>query len=155
MGSKKIAPKPIAEKQARHGRVPVPDEVRSEVARKCRRRCCMCYYLYNGTDPVDGQIAHLDQDNTNSHPDNLAYLCLECHKNFDRKSNRVMGYLAAEIKHYRDELHREMNDDQVEWTVRIRTARENYDKLKPLINSAFKELRKEIPNVEITEGPVS
>ncbi len=113
----------------------------------------MCYFLDGKKGKVDGQIAHLDQDNQNPEVGNLAYLCLECHKNYDRKSNRVVGYMPEEIKHYRDLLYRELGSDQVEWNIRVRTSSANYAAIKPVIDAAVAELKKATPDVNFEEGP--
>jgi hypothetical protein len=136
-------------------RVPIAPEVRIEVLRKCRRRCCMCFALKGVDVNVDGQIAHLDQDNTNPQPDNLAYLCLECHKNYDRKSNRVLSYTSDEIKSYRDKMYLAIGPDQIEWTIRVRISGENYNQIKPLIDSVRAAFNNSIADVFITEGPGS
>lgn len=112
----------------------------------------MCYFLRGITTEAKGQIAHLDQDNQNPEPDNLAFLCLDCHRDYDSTSNRTVGYTPEEIKHYRDELHLAIGPDQVEWIIRVRTPSENYEKLKPVIDSVVAQLKKTSADVQIQEG---
>ncbi len=148
-------PKTGGGKKPKRARVPIAPEVKTEVLRKCRRRCCMCFVLKGVNVDVDGQIAHLDQDNMNPQPDNLAYLCLECHKNYDRKSNRVLAYTPEEIKSYRDKLYLAIGPDQIEWNIRIRISGENYNQIKPLVDSVRAVFNNSIADVLITEGPGS
>jgi DNA-binding transcriptional ArsR family regulator len=52
-----------------------------------------------------GQIAHLDHDHSNNAPDNLAFLCLQHHAEYDSRSRQAKGLTIAEVKAYRKELH--------------------------------------------------
>jgi hypothetical protein len=82
-------------------RIPIPQSVAAEVLFLADRTCCVCR---NRTKPV--QLHHIDEDPTNNAPENLATLCLECHRNtqvsggFDRKLD------AEQIILYRDDWNR-------------------------------------------------
>jgi hypothetical protein len=52
-----------------------------------------------------GQIAHLDHDNTNYDPDNLAFLCLPHHDQYDSKTSQSKGLREGEVKGFRKELY--------------------------------------------------
>lgn len=66
-------------------RVPIPKEVAAKVLFEADRSCCVC----RGKRPV--QIHHINDNPADNNPDNLAVLCLECHRDtqvqggFDRK----------------------------------------------------------------------
>jgi hypothetical protein len=152
MAESKGGPKADGTKKPKRTRVAITPEVKNEVLRKCRRRCCMCFFLRRIDVAVDGQIAHLDQDNSNPQPDNLAYLCLECHKNYDRKSNRVQGYTPEEIKSYRDRMYLMIGPDQIEWNIRIRIAGENYNQIRPIVASVRELFKNFDVDIFITEG---
>jgi hypothetical protein len=79
--------------------------VQSEVLLLCRRRCCICFGLDRNTDIRAGQIAHLDRDSGNNRPDNLAFLCLEHHDEYDSRTSQRKGLLPQEIRAFRKELH--------------------------------------------------
>ena len=51
-----------------------------------------------------GQIAHLDRDPANNKLDNLAFLCLEHHDQYDVKPSQAKGLRPAEVKAYRADL---------------------------------------------------
>ena len=51
-----------------------------------------------------GQIAHLDRDPSNSDPDNLAFLCLEHHDEYDSRPSQSKGLTIEEVKRYRADL---------------------------------------------------
>lgn len=55
-----------------------------------------------------GQIAHLDQDPSNNAEDNLVFLCFDHHDDYDGKTRLAKGLRESEVRHWRDELYREM-----------------------------------------------
>ena len=80
----------------------------NSVLLKSRRRCCLCFWL-EGIDEVrKGQIAHLDQNNENADEDNLVFLCLDHHDEYDAKTSTTKGFKLQEVRRWRDELYREM-----------------------------------------------
>lgn len=89
-------------------RVPVPKETAARVQVASDRTCCVCRERGR---PV--QIHHLDEDPSNNDEDNLAVLCLNCHRDtqirggFDRKLN------SAQVRLYRDD-----------WTARVALRRD-------------------------------
>jgi hypothetical protein len=70
-----------------------------------RRRCCVCFGLSGDIEVKAGQIAHLDCDNKNNELDNLAFLCLAHHDQYDSKTSQSKGLRENEIKHFRTELY--------------------------------------------------
>jgi hypothetical protein len=83
----------------------VSDSTQAEVLVKSRRRCCVCFGLSRDDKVKHGQIAHLDQDRTNSSEDNLAFLCLEHHDQFDSKTSQSNNLTRVELERYRAELY--------------------------------------------------
>ncbi|HWY55870.1 MAG TPA: hypothetical protein VNZ03_15490 [Terriglobales bacterium] len=55
-----------------------------------------------------GQIAHLDHDNTNDDPDNLAFLCFSHHDEYDSTTSQSKRLREGEVKKFRDELYARM-----------------------------------------------
>jgi hypothetical protein len=72
-------------------RIAVPGDTQDQVILLSRRRCCVCFGLIGNFDVKAGQIAHLDHDNKNSELDNLAFLCLEHHDQYDSKTSQSKG----------------------------------------------------------------
>jgi len=70
-----------------------------------RRRCCICFGLNRDDNIKKGQIAHLDRNNENDDFDNLAFLCLEHHDEYDGKTSQSKGMTTDEVKVYREELY--------------------------------------------------
>lgn len=104
-------------------RQPIKDDIQNEVLLRGRRRCCLCFWLDGLDEVVKGQIAHLDQDNTNPTFENLVFLCLEHHGEFDSKTSQSKGLREHEVRRWRDELYKEME-------YRFRTVRRKELKLE-------------------------
>jgi hypothetical protein len=83
----------------------------SSVLRLSRRRCCVCFGLHRDAGVKKGQIAHLDQDRDNNSVDNLAWLCLEHHDEYDSTTSQSKSLQLTEVKRYRDELY----DEYSQW----------------------------------------
>ncbi len=86
-------------------RVGVPGDIQDQVILLSRRRCCVCFGLCGDVDVKVGQIAHLDHDNKNNALDNLAFLCLDHHDQYDSRTSQSKGLRENEIKHFRTELY--------------------------------------------------
>jgi hypothetical protein len=69
-------------------------------------------YLDRRDEVRKGQIAHLNHDAADNRVDNLVYLCLEHHDDFDSKTSQSKGFTASEIRHHRDRMY-ERNSQQV------------------------------------------
>jgi hypothetical protein len=88
----------------------ISEQVITGVLRSSRRRCCICFGLNRDTSLKAGQIAHLDQDSANSAEDNLAFLCLEHHDEFDSRTSQRKGLTRGEVKAYRSELYQALGE---------------------------------------------
>jgi hypothetical protein len=71
---------------------------------RSRRRCALCYWLKGDLTEKNGQIAHLDDDRSNSSEDNLAFLCLDHHSVYDSTTSQHKGYTIHEAKKAREDL---------------------------------------------------
>jgi hypothetical protein len=86
-------------------RKPVTQSTETEVLLHSRRRGAICFGLHRNTEVKSGQIAHLDQDNTNAKFENLVFLCLEHHDEYDGKTSQSKGLTKGEVKRFWDELY--------------------------------------------------
>jgi tetratricopeptide (TPR) repeat protein len=84
----------------------MPKAIETELLRLSARRCCLCYGLNQDIDEKKGQIAHLDHDPTNNDIDNLAWLSLEHHDEYDGKTSQSKNYTIQEVKKYRNDLYK-------------------------------------------------
>lgn len=134
-------------------RAAIPTAVRLDVLMLCRRRCCMCFGLDGKLDVKDGQLAHLDQDRSNPDIDNLAFLCQVCHTQYDKSSNRVLGFTPDEVRHYRDLLYDKLGHDRIEWRLTVRVHRAQYNKARTLVDQAKAVLLAISRDVTVSEGP--
>jgi len=80
-------------------------KVQEIVLVKSRRRCCLCFGLDHDVRIVQGQIAHVDRDASNSDPGNLAFLCLSHHEAYDSRTSQSKGITEMELRRYREELY--------------------------------------------------
>jgi hypothetical protein len=87
-------------------RKPPPLETENEVLLLCRRRCCICFGLNRNLEIVQGEIAHLNHERSNNSRENLAYLCLPHHDQYDSRTSQSKGLRPGEVKQFRSELHK-------------------------------------------------
>jgi len=87
-------------------RAPTPRTVETAILLASRRRCAICFGLLGDQVVKAGQIAHVDRDASNSVLDNLAWLCLAHHDEYDTRRSQSKGFTPDELRRYRDELHR-------------------------------------------------
>ena len=91
----------------------IPENTGAQVLTGCRRRCCICWAIRQDVSEKKGQIAHLDRDPSNHALDNLAFLCLEHHDQYDSKTSQSKGFTIEEVKRYRDQLLKTLSDDTI------------------------------------------
>ncbi|MBX9721910.1 MAG: hypothetical protein K2X81_10985, partial [Candidatus Obscuribacterales bacterium] len=87
----------------------IPQATETDILTKSRRRCCFCYGLNQDEEAKKGQVAHLDQDNTNFTEDNLAFLCFNHHDEYDSKTRQSKNLTMPEAKRYRSELYKALS----------------------------------------------
>jgi len=83
----------------------IPAEIEESVLVLSRRRCCLCFGLNRDLAIKQGQIAHLDGRPDNNDLDNLAFMCLEHHDQYDTRTSQSKGLTAREAKRFRKDLH--------------------------------------------------
>ena len=86
-------------------RIELPEGVQAEVLTRSRRRCCMCFGLDRDLGIKQGQIAHVDRNTNNNTVDNLTFLCLPHHDQYDSVTSQSKSFRSSEIRVYRDELY--------------------------------------------------
>jgi hypothetical protein len=66
----------------------------------------LCVYLNDIGGERKGQIAHLNKNPKDSSFNNLVWLCLDHHDEFDGRTSQSKGYTPKEVRQYRDQLYR-------------------------------------------------
>jgi hypothetical protein len=119
----------------------IPKSVEKDVLVASRRRCCLCVYLKARDEVQKGQIAHLNGDPSNWQFDNLVYLCLEHHDEYDGKTSQSKGLTQEEVREYRSRLYT-LYRDQNELGERVSQDFPDVAELSPLPESSqYERLR--------------
>lgn len=75
----------------------IPPKIQAEVLHSSRRRCPLCF-SYDFDDGVKhGQIAHIDQNSANNARENLVFLCLKHHDEYDSSTSQSKGITKEEL----------------------------------------------------------
>lgn len=88
----------------------VPKRIQTQILLKSKRRCALCFGLHNDTDIKEGQIAHIDRNNKNNNEENLAYLCLYHHNEYDSIKSQSKNLTEYELIEYKSKLERYMEN---------------------------------------------
>lgn len=86
----------------------VQADIESGILIKSARRCPLCFHLKGDLEEKNGQIAHLDHDRTNNDEDNLAFMCMSHHSDYDTTTSQHKNYTLSEVKNLRDRLYGEI-----------------------------------------------
>lgn len=93
-------------------RKPPRQVVETAVLHASRRRCCLCVFLEHRNEVRPGQICHLSRNPSRSEFDDLVWLCLEHHDQFDSKTSQSKGFTIHEVRTHRDNLY-EKNSKEI------------------------------------------
>ena len=88
----------------------VPKGIQTQILLKSKRRCAFCFGLNNDIQIKDGQIAHIDRNNQNNNEENLAYLCLYHHNEYDSIKSQSKNLTKYELLEYKSKLERYMEN---------------------------------------------
>src|SRR6202043_1623254 len=83
----------------------LPESVETPVLTRSRRRCCICFGLAGDFSQKRGQIAHLDRDPANNAFENLAFLFLDHHDEYDSRTSQSKGLREKEVKVHPEALY--------------------------------------------------
>jgi hypothetical protein len=110
-------------------RKPISRDTESAVLLVSRRRCCVCFALNRDTALKRGQIAHLNRNSGNSELDNLVYLCLDHHNEYDSRTSQAKGLTINELRQFRIELHEALKQA---WNAPVRFGEIEFAAADPL-----------------------
>ena len=82
----------------------IPQQVVASILIESRRRCCFCFFWDGDLTQKEGQITHVDRDHENNAQENLAFLCLKHHNEYDRKQLQAKNYTPEELQHAKKQL---------------------------------------------------
>ena len=88
-------------------------DVETKVLVLSKRRCCLCFYWDDHKGRRKGQIAHINRKRNDSRFDNLVWLCVEHHDEYDSRTSQSKGITPGELREYRSQLFKEINPKSV------------------------------------------
>jgi len=95
-------------------RTQTPRQTEKRVLLSSKRRCCFCFGLSNDLKVKRGQVAHLDKNRSNHSFENLAWMCLDHHDQYDSRTSQSRGLSLQEAKTYRDHLYLFLEEKRAE-----------------------------------------
>jgi hypothetical protein len=141
----------LSREMAKHPRrKPTPPEIEKIVLTKSRRKCALCFHLDNDTHQKKGQIAHLDHRRANSIEDNLTWLCLDHHSEYDSVTSQHKNYTIAEVKDAREVLYRWIRHQRSSTLSAAQSAKSS----RPAGPRPEKPHKKEKSGAETSDQPV-
>ncbi len=114
-------------------RAKLPPEVEASVLIKSARRCAICFAYAQDFKQKPGQIAHLDHNRDNSAEDNLMFLCIQHHSEYDSVTRQHKNYTKTELKKLRKALYQATNalagasQVRINWTVELSGSYDDFD----------------------------
>jgi len=114
-------------------RLHIPKIIEAKVLTRSRRRCCICFGLTKDDSEKKGQIAHLDRNSTNNSLENLAFLCLDHHDQYDSKTSQSKGLQIDEVKEYRNQLYSFIQNNYLDDSIIELGEPANLIKSKPIV----------------------
>lgn len=88
-------------------RTKIPIRIEDEILFESDHTCCICR-----TKGKDVQIHHIDGNNSNHTPDNLAVVCLDCHSRVTGKRGLGKSYRPGEIRRYKRAWEKHIEDSR-------------------------------------------
>lgn len=82
----------------------IPEELEAKIISRSRRICAFCFGLNRDSTNKSGQIAHINRDSSDNSYDNLIYLCMPHHDQYDSKTSQSKGLTKGELIIYQKEL---------------------------------------------------
>ena len=79
--------------------------VEAEVLWLSRRRCAICFGVEGDLRRKKGQIAHLNKDRNDNRLENLTFLCMDHHDEFDSITSQTKNFTRKEVILHRDKLY--------------------------------------------------
>lgn len=124
-------------------RKPISKDIELRVLLACGRRCCLCLYLNDRDEVRKGQLGHLNHQPEDARFENLVWLCLEHHDEFDSRTSQSKGLTEQEVRAYRDRLYEHIS---------VKAGRRNYYEDPPPVelppfeaNSEYDHVRANFP----------
>jgi hypothetical protein len=103
-----------------------PENTETAILTKSFRRCALCYGLNNDIKTKRGQIAHIDHNPQNISEENLVWLCLSHHDQYDSKSSQSKNITVGELKNYKSKLFKAIESGALESIKSVDKTQKTY-----------------------------
>jgi hypothetical protein len=90
----------------------IPQATQVGILVESRRRCALCFHLDDDLSVKDGQLAHIDRNRDNDAEDNLVFLCLVHHNQYDTRPSQSKGWLPAELAEIKRRFRQAIAEDR-------------------------------------------
>jgi hypothetical protein len=117
----------------------IPSSVEQDVLFKSKRRCALCFHLLGKSSPQIGQIASLDVSAGNASEDNLVFLCLDHHAQYDSRWTRGKNFTVQEVRAARSKLYAAVKKEESQYSAESSDPRAFEDKVADYIREQFIE----------------
>lgn len=126
-------------------------EVQASILFSSRRRCALCFSYNFDPSVKKGQIAHIDQDSSNNSENNLVFLCLKHHDEYDSNTSQSKGITAKEVEKCKEELALFLKNMSENVNLIFGTQESSLDKIASKINNHgdFQLVSPEVYNLRI------
>lgn len=141
----------------------IPEKIKTHVLTRSKRRCCLCYFLSDNKVPMRGQLSHINHNPNDNRIDNLVFLCLSHHDEYDSKTSQSKGFTEHEIKYYKNKLYKTLETNLLEYPTisneisQIPKSNNASHRLKELqfLDNPWKllELKKDAPELFAYKSP--
>jgi len=115
----------------------IPTVTQTKLLTQSKRRCCLCFGLKADIEVKEGQIAHLDRNASNNHLENLAWLCLPHHDDYDSIRRQTKRLTPDEVKLYRLQLYEQLSKAPFTSSI-LDVANEYEEESDPALNVIYR-----------------
>lgn len=119
----------------------ITSETQEQVLYRSRRRCALCYAYNFDFGQKKGQIAHLDHNPSNNAQNNLVFLCLEHHDQYDSTTSQSKSLTREEVLRSRTELDNFIEQKLAQLEPEIENL-ESDDKIEKKVKEELKKTEK-------------
>jgi hypothetical protein len=118
----------------------IPKDIETHVLLASARRCALCYGFNGSLERKRGQLAHIDRNPSNPAEDNVVYLCMEHHDEYDSRTSQAKGITEAELREYKAKLVAAISiEEHTKWDKSRDTSKDELTAIRGHDERLFRE----------------